>query len=112
MAETSRRTDDALQKVLTEGRQRGEEITQINRKMDSIDRWRVRADFSINKHDHTLYGNGEIGMDEMLRKLYEWMQASKTREQEGWSDTKKFVIGTIAFVVNTLIAVGIARLLQ
>jgi hypothetical protein len=57
------------ERVERSGDERGEHIQEIYRKMDSVDRWRVRADVLINKYNHTLFGNGEPGMDEMLRNV-------------------------------------------
>ncbi len=37
------------------------------RRTESIDRWRAQVEAKQQKHDKFLYGNGEPGMDEVLR---------------------------------------------
>lgn len=37
------------------------------RRHESLERWRVQVQAKQDKHDKTLYGNGEPGMDEVLR---------------------------------------------
>lgn len=40
---------------------------EFNSFKDTLDRWRVRVEARQDKHNKTLYGNGEAGLDERLR---------------------------------------------
>lgn len=82
----------------------------ISNQLESISRWRIGIDRVIEKHSHDLYGNGKPGMDEVLRNLNSWVEEQKAKEKERWSDTKKFALGALAFIVNTLLAIGISRM--
>src|SRR5574343_457737 len=85
---------------------RFEEIDEIIRKLDSIDRWRVRTESAVDKHHHTLYGNGDKGMDEMMREVHTWI----VKQNEGWSNAQKAAAGILLFAINTILAIWIARL--
>lgn len=43
----------------------------------------------IEKHDKDLYGNGEIGMDERLRQIGEWMERWDAKEIENKEKVKE-----------------------
>jgi len=58
-----------------------------------------------------LFGNGEPGIDEKLRQILEYINEQKQKQKEAWSDAKKFALGALLFVVNTLLAIGIARMI-
>lgn len=71
------------------GQKRGEEISKINSKLDSIDRWRARTESTLTAHSDelkalrkTMYGNGIPGWDEMLRTLYTDYQERKEADKE------------------------------
>jgi hypothetical protein len=91
------------------GAERGRQIDIANAKLDSISKWRVSVDDTLRKHNKTLFGNGEPGMDEILRELYKWMLEQKASEKEGWSEAKKFGIGLVAFILNTVLAIILAK---
>ena len=83
---------------------------QFNRFQESIDRWRVTIQSQQDVHRKFLFGNGEPGMDEIMRRVLKFIENEEKKQTEAWSDTKKFLIGTLAFVVNTLLAIVIARM--
>jgi hypothetical protein len=95
---------------ITDGRRREERINLVDGKLDSMHRWRMMADRKFEKYDHTLFGNGEPGWDEMLRRMNTFMDRQEKAKADAWSDAKKFAIGALAFVVNTVLAIGIARM--
>lgn len=41
---------------------------------DTLDRWRVKIQAVADKHEKTLYGNGEAGMDEQIRVIHAYIQ--------------------------------------
>lgn len=75
----------------------------------------------ISKLEHTVYGNGEIGMDEMLRQVYQDMKERKKRDdehQKAREDDRKFYrrailtpilgsIGTFIIAIIMLIINGL-----
>lgn len=50
---------------------------EIHLMKDTIDRWRVKVEAKQEKYDKTLYGNGEPGMDEVIRRHDEEIKAQK-----------------------------------
>lgn len=44
-------------------------IDEVSKLRDTVDRWRVQAQAKLEKHEHVLYGNGNIGMDEQVRNI-------------------------------------------
>lgn len=115
MAEINTQQLEQLRKEIVndrkEGAERGKLLQDVKASVDSIVRWRPHVERKIEKFDHTLFGNGEPGMDEILRRVVTFIDKQEKKEAERWSDTKKFVIGTLAFVVNTLLAIWISRLI-
>lgn len=103
-------TSEQFEREIRAGAERGKQIDNIASQMESITKWRLGVDRLIEKHGHTLYGNGQPGMDEILRNINDWVGDQKSKEKESWSDTKKFVLGALAFILNTLLAIVIARL--
>ena len=87
------------------------EITneQIKNRLESWDRWRVQIEAEQQKQHKTLFGNGEPGWDEILRRLVGYVEKQEKKQAEAWSDAKKFAIGTAAFVLNTILAILIAK---
>jgi hypothetical protein len=102
---------DHHQRFEEAGDKRGREISEISGKLDSIIKWRAIVDRKLDKHNHTLFGNGEPGWDEKLRRLVAFVDKQEAKEAAGWSEVKKFTIGIIAFIVNTLLTILITRLL-
>lgn len=100
-----------INRLLKEGEERGRQLESIDHKLDSLSKWRIYIDKRIDKHQHTLFGNGEPGWDEVMRRLVVFVDKQEKKEAERWSETKKFVLGVLAFIVNTLIAVWMARLI-
>jgi hypothetical protein len=82
----------------------------FDRHADSIDRWRAEVKNRLDEHHHALFGNGKPGMDEMLRKITEWVEDQKSKEKERWSDWKKFIVGAAAFILNTMLAFWLSKL--
>ena len=84
------------------------QITQddFKRFTDTIDRWRVTMQVQIDKHNKTLYGNGEPGIDEQIRNIHLWMEAQKEKDRkrvEWWNKLQWIIIpivitGFFAFV--------------
>ncbi|HET8669715.1 MAG TPA: hypothetical protein VFM05_03535 [Candidatus Saccharimonadales bacterium] len=81
------------------------EITneQIKNKLDSIDRWRVKMQTEHEKHDKTLYGNGEPGMDEQIRNIVAWIsrQDEAVKRRAAWWDKFQWVV--IPIVITGLV---------
>jgi hypothetical protein len=46
-----------------------------------------------------------------LNVIDEWVNDQKREKKEGWSDTKKFILGALAFILNTLLSIAIVKLL-
>lgn len=48
----------------------------------------------IKRHSKDLYGNGEPGMDEQLRKIWEWIDLQKAKELKrlAWWDKFQWVV--------------------
>lgn len=107
---TNHKLQEYLRELIESGKERGLRIEKIDRNLESIDRWRVRMDTRIDKHDHTLFGNGEPGWDEVLRNVNMWIAEQKRKEETNWSDTKKFILGALAFVLNSLLMIAITRM--
>ena len=69
---------------------------ELMRLRDTVDRWRVQMQSTIEKHHKTLYGNGEPGMDEILRNtnksindLHAWMLEQKAVVKEDKKDVQE-----------------------
>lgn len=69
---------------------------------DTLDRWRVRQEVRIDKHEKTLYGNGEPGMDEQIRGIHAWIS-----EQKKASDKRAEFWGKFSWLVITLAVSGV-----
>ena len=86
-------------------------IDDVLSRFDSIDRWRVTVQARIDKHDKTLYGNGEPGHDEMIRDIYSFIGTQKTADERrrSWWDKFQWVIiplvigGIVTFVWQALV---------
>jgi hypothetical protein len=104
-------TSEQFEREIRAGAERGKQLDTISNQMDSLSRWRVEIDQRLDKHSHTLYGNGSPGMDEMMRRVLAFVERQEKAEETRWSDTKKFVLGALAFIVNTLLAIVISGLL-
>jgi hypothetical protein len=77
--------------------------------LDSLLKWRAKAERDLEKIDHFLFGNGSPGMDETLRRVVKFIDRQEEKEAAAWTDTKKFAVGILAFIINTLIALAIAK---
>jgi hypothetical protein len=87
------------------GRQRGLQIDRVVNQMDSILKWRVAINQKIDKHDHSLYGNGEPGMDEVLRNINRWIDEQKQKKSEVTAVEKEITLMGIKVSSETKIAV-------
>jgi hypothetical protein len=45
-------------------------IDEVQKLRDTVDRWRVQTQAKVDRHEKTIYGNGNIGMDEQVRTIY------------------------------------------
>ncbi len=81
---------------------------QFQSLQDTIDRWRVTVQAKIDKHDKTLYGNGEPGMDESIRRILDYIteeKAEKQKRKEMWGKIQipvvvSGILTAIAFIFN------------
>jgi|WetSurMetagenome_2_1015567.scaffolds.fasta_scaffold52991_3 hypothetical protein len=73
----------------------------FERLTDTIDRWRVQTQAKIEKHDKTLYGNGEPGMDEQIRGIHTWIN-----EQRKAADKRSEFWSKFSWLIITLVAGG------
>ena len=73
-------------------------IDDVLRKLESIDRWRVVWEEEKKKHAKTLYGNGDPGVDEMLRGVYAYINEQKalTIKRSAWWERFQWVLIPIA----------------
>jgi len=64
-------------------------------------------DKEIKRHSKDLYGNGEPGMDEQIRKIWEWIDLQKAKETKRaqWWDKFQWVVIPI-FVSGLLLFLG------
>lgn len=72
----------------------------------------------VSKHDkkiedlrHTVFGNGDIGMDEQLRNIWAWIELQKQAQEKridfwnrfSWLIITAIVTGFLAFVVQFIV---------
>ena len=94
------------------GAERGEQIKKILEKqasmqtsLDSISKWRVRTDRLLEKHSHFLYGNGEPGIDEVLRNINKWINEQKEERAKTKQLDKEITIMGIKTTAEIKIAI-------
>lgn len=111
MAQTvadKKRLDDHSKKIDRIEQQQAEQY----RILSSIDR-RLTPELleKIEQHDHTLYGNGQPGMDEQIRNIGAWIETQKqaAERRRAWWEKLQWVVipigitGLIAFVGQFLV---------
>lgn len=64
----------------------------------------------LDRHAKTLYGNGEPGMDEQIRRIYEWIEEQKNAAKDGKAEIKKYVFWGVTFLVSQGVGILIALL--
>ena len=69
-------------------------VDQVLLKLESIDRWRAEAQAKQEKHEKTLYGNGQPGHDEMIREIFAFINAQKETalRRRVWWDKLQWVV--------------------
>lgn len=96
-------TIEHIRKLEQAGDERGRKIDAVISKVDSVNKWRPSVDRKLEKHDHALFGNGEPGMDEMIRQLFTWMNEQKAKEQDKTGEIKKYTFFFVTFLIAELI---------
>ncbi len=85
----------------------GHVMTTPDPRIDTLDRWRQKTDVEIAKIHKTLYGNGEPGMDEMIRVLYnDYLKREKEKEEvqhDNKDEVRKYVFWFVTFVLAMLL---------
>lgn len=76
---------------------------EIKLQLDSIDRWRVKVETLIDKHDHALFGNGQPGMDEQIRETYRIIKEMQKEKEEAWEWWQKYLFWFLTFVVSQFV---------
>jgi hypothetical protein len=79
-------------------------VAQFESLKDTLDRWRVAIQNKTDKHDKTLYGNGEPGMDENIREILKYIveqKEEKKKRRETWGKIQiPVTISGILFAVG------------
>lgn len=63
--------------------------TPVDRRLDTLERFRADMTGEVKKIRKVLYGNGEPGWDEMLRELWADLQERKAAEHEAVKEAKR-----------------------
>jgi hypothetical protein len=58
----------------------------------------------------TIYGNGDPGMDELVRSIAAWVEEQKKRAADKTAEWRKYVFWGATFVASQLIGYFIARM--
>lgn len=64
-----------------------------------IDRRIKPLEERVNKIDHVLFGNGEIGWDEKLRLIETYIKQQQEAEQERKANMKKLMWSVVSFMI-------------
>ena len=93
---------------------RREVVKELRENRESSDRWRAITQTEIERHRKTLYGNGEIGMDENIRTILSYMKQREGDEkallrqrQDTYNHYVRIAYGTVITTVIILIINGI-----
>ena len=73
--------------------------------MDSISKWRLNIDKIVGDHDHALFGNGEPGMDEVLRNINKWISEQKEQGAKTKQLDKEITLLGIKTTAETKLAI-------
>lgn len=76
---------------------------EIKLQLDSIDRWRVKIETLIDKHDHALFGNGQPGMDEQIRETYRIIKDMQKEKEKAWEWWQKYLFWFLTFAVSQFV---------
>ena len=74
----------------------------MKRLTDTLDRWRVSMQSKIEKHEKSLYGNGEPGMDENIRNLVKSQQEYQKALQEEKDQRQWLYRATVGAAISTM----------
>lgn len=94
-----------LQRLEHAGDERGRLIASISNKIDSINKWRPTIDRKLEKHDHFLFGNGEPGIDEVLRNIDKWINEQKEEKSKTKQIDKEITLLGIKTTAETKVAI-------
>lgn len=71
---------------------------------DTMDRWRVTVQAKLDQHHKALYGNGEPGIDEMIREILRRLKAEDDlkAKRQAWLDKFQWILipGALAIIGN------------